>query len=239
MRNESNEHAITAESGESVIPNTCETTTESALLKKTRAEARASGEKRYFNGKACPQGHITYRFVSSGSCCQCVEERRDRLSDASPSTLVRELKKRFTYNRCDGTFRFRRGHRRGMVAGSDQGGYVSLDVNGRRLMAHIAVWLMEHGEFPQGQIDHIDRNRSNNCRTNLREVSQKENVWNSSVSKNNKLGVKGVTEKGGKFRATIFLNGRQTHLGLFDTIEEAKDAYECAAVRARGEFHCP
>jgi hypothetical protein len=71
-------------------------------------------------------------------------------------------------------------------------------------------------------------------------VSVQKNTWNSRVRKRNKIGVKGVcTHHTGKWRATIFLDKKQVHLGLFRSQEEAKAAYEAAAAKARGEFHRP
>jgi len=40
-------------------------------LPKTRAEAKALGVKHYFNGNACPKGHITARIVGNGNCVEC------------------------------------------------------------------------------------------------------------------------------------------------------------------------
>lgn len=39
---------------------------------KTRNEARLSGDNVYFTGEECRNGHISYRYVSSGSCAQCI-----------------------------------------------------------------------------------------------------------------------------------------------------------------------
>ncbi len=37
----------------------------------SRAEARAKGFKRYFTAKPCPKAHISERYVSRGTCCEC------------------------------------------------------------------------------------------------------------------------------------------------------------------------
>lgn len=41
----------------------------------SRAEAKALGWKRYFNGKQCPKGHTSERMVSSGGCIRCKKDR--------------------------------------------------------------------------------------------------------------------------------------------------------------------
>lgn len=41
----------------------------------TRAEARERGLTRYFTGRACPQGHISERYTSTGNCFDCQKAR--------------------------------------------------------------------------------------------------------------------------------------------------------------------
>lgn len=45
-------------------------------LPSTKAEARAQGVKHYFTGRACPRGHISLRYVSTGGCRGCLIEQR-------------------------------------------------------------------------------------------------------------------------------------------------------------------
>lgn len=75
-------------------------------------------------------------------------------------------------------------------------------------------------------IDHIDRNPLNNQRHNLRPITQQKNLFNRKVNKNNTLGITGVTfNKAVKaFCAQIMIDGKQQHLGFFQTIEEAAKA---------------
>jgi hypothetical protein len=52
------------------------------LKRRTRAEAKAQGLKRYFTGVPCPQGHVVERYVSSSACRACIRlkmiaKRRD------------------------------------------------------------------------------------------------------------------------------------------------------------------
>jgi len=56
------------------------------------------------------------------------------------------------------------------------------------------------------------------------------------VRKHNKLGVKGVSVKCGKYVAHIKINGKKNHLGTHDTIEAAAAAYSKAANDNHGEF---
>ncbi len=70
---------------------------------------------------------------------------------------------------------------------------------------------------PKIQIDHIDRDRLNNCISNLRLVSNQENQFNKCC--------KGYTKIGNKYRARIRLNGKYIYLGNYDTRELAHNAY--------------
>jgi hypothetical protein len=54
--------------------------------------------------------------------------------------------------------------------------------------------------------------------------------------KDNKLGVKGVCLKDGKYVAKIQINGKRKHLGYHDTIDEAAAAYAKAANDNHGPF---
>ncbi len=74
------------------------------------------------------------------------------------------------------------------------------------------------------EVDHIDRNKLNNTRKNLRIVNRQINNLNTGNQKNNKSsGLKGVCwhKQHNKWRAYIMLDWKQIHLGLFDTKEEA------------------
>jgi hypothetical protein len=90
---------------------------------------------------------------------------------------------------------------------------------------------------PTLTIDHIDGNKNNNHISNLRMATRQEQIFNTKVRKNNILGVKGVQKHGNKYRATINIDGKRIRLGTFDTIEEARQAYETKAQELHGEFY--
>lgn len=79
--------------------------------------------------------------------------------------------------------------------------------------------------------DHIDGNRSNNCRDNLRMCTHGQNMMHVE-RKDNTSGVPGISffKPTGKWRARIFVNKREVSLGYFDTFEAAVEA-RMAAVR--------
>lgn len=110
-------------------------------------------------------------------------------------------------------------------------GYRYIQLSGRKYAAHRLVWLIEHGRFPDLELDHIDGNKLNNQIGNLREVNRKQNCENKGVQKNNQLGIRGVSYKPRlrKYVAQIQHNGVNKHLGVFETPHEAQAAYALAA----------
>ena len=86
------------------------------------------------------------------------------------------------------------------------------------------------------EVDHIDGNGLNNRRANLRVCTHRENMANQMVFRNNRLGLKGVYAKKGKYYASIEIDRRTVHLGSFDTPAEAAAAYRGAAKLAHGHF---
>lgn len=87
-------------------------------------------------------------------------------------------------------------------------------------------------------VDHIDRNKSNNRRSNFRICTRQENTMNSGLSKNNSSGVTGVSfrKDKNKWRAYIFYNGEQITLGHFKEKDEAIVARLLAEVEYFKEF---
>lgn len=115
---------------------------------------------------------------------------------------------------------------------------VSMMWEGRRrtLYAHRVAFALTFGRYPDGDVAHIDGDKTNNCPANLREASRAENKLNRGVRKDNVLGVKGVTQRGRKFEARVAIGGKSRYLGLFGTAEAASRAYAEAAAELHGDF---
>ncbi len=66
-----------------------------------------------------------------------------------------------------------------------QNGYRKLKFQGKQYLTHRVAWLLQHGFWPTGDIDHIDGNPENNRLENLRDVSHRVNLQNrkSATSK--------------------------------------------------------
>ena len=134
----------------------------------------------------------------------------------------------------DFTFRFSRGgSREGSVAGSVlKDGYVRISIDYRIYSAHRLAWLYVNGSWPAGDIDHVDGDPSNNRFANLRDVSRAENNRNKGLHSNNTSGLPGVSfhKQAQRWQAFISVDGRQRHVGYYDTPEAAHAAYAREAV---------
>jgi hypothetical protein len=117
--------------------------------------------------------------------------------------------------------------------------YLTIRLNdGKTYYAHRLAWLYVYGEFPAGNLDHINGNKRDNRIVNLRQCNQSQNMVNTGRQSNNKTGYRGVRLRsdGKKYDAQIGLNGKRYHLGSFDTPEEAAEAYRAAALRMHHGF---
>lgn len=87
-------------------------------------------------------------------------------------------------------------------------------------------------------IDHINGNKLDNRRCNLRQASRTQNILNRPMQTNNKTGFKGVhyDRSRCKFKADIGINGKSKFIGRFNTAIEAAKAYNEMAKKHYGEF---
>ena len=87
-------------------------------------------------------------------------------------------------------------------------------------------------------IDHINRNRLDNRRCNLRYVTHRENCMNSSMKKNNTSGFRGVywRKDTKKWAAWIGFKGKSYHLGSFSIKKLAINKYQSKAKELFGEY---
>ena len=85
-------------------------------------------------------------------------------------------------------------------------------------------------------IDHIDGNKLNNSKSNLRVCTPQQNCWNINKGIRAASGYRGVYRNGSKWHARIKHNGKVKHLGNFNTPEEAAMTYDVAALEYRGDF---
>ena len=90
-------------------------------------------------------------------------------------------------------------------------------------------------DIPEGcEVDHENRNKRDNRRSNLRPLPHFLNNHNQGVYRSNTSGQRGVVwdKSKGKWMARLTLNGKTHHLGRFADLEDARAAYE----RARSDL---
>lgn len=142
-----------------------------------------------------------------------------------------ELKKRLVYNTNTGEFFYNYsigGKLKGNKVGTLKDGYIYIRVAGVIYLAHRLAWLYIYGKFPISMLDHIDRNRSNNKISNLRESNYSQNGRNTNINKKNTSGIKGVDYMKSlhKWRSRSVIQGIEHHIGVYSSIEDARIARE-------------
>lgn len=123
-----------------------------------------------------------------------------------------------------------------VVSGGKLQGYRRVSLFSQRYLAHRLAWLYVHGDWPVLDIDHINGVKGDNRIANLRLADDQLNSENTRRARaSSRHGVLGVHwhKQSSRWRARIQVNGRSVHLGMFDTQEQAHQAY----IDAKREVH--
>lgn len=110
-------------------------------------------------------------------------------------------------------------------------GYWKVRIDGVLYRTHRIAWLMTHGTWPQGEIDHINGDPADNCLANLRDTTRRQNAENLHKARSdNKTGVLGVCwiARLRKWKAHIQTEGKAVCLGHFQDKAEAIAARHAA-----------
>lgn len=113
----------------------------------------------------------------------------------------------------------------GAVAGNknSQRGYLEFSIDCKTYTCHRLAWLYIFGEFPKGQIDHINHNKTDNRIKNLRSVFPSENQKNRTLNKNNLYGHSGIRKVKNKWVCQITVKRKTIYLGAFDSLLDASN----------------
>ena len=118
----------------------------------------------------------------------------------------------------------------------DASGYVEAHKPGTSnqiIRLHILIMKPEHEQW----VDHINRDRSDNTRENLRIVDARQNAQNKGLLSINTSGVSGVSlYKQTKWRARIGVDNKEILLGYFNTKDEAIKARLLAEIKYYGDY---
>ena len=114
--------------------------------------------------------------------------------------------------------------------------YRTIDIEGLTLLEHRVIWKWMTGNEPPQQVDHINLDSADNRWANLREADYSTNQMN--VRARASSGLKGAhwcnTRK--QWKSCIGVNGKSIKLGVFDTAQQAHEAYVSAAVKYFGQY---
>lgn len=108
--------------------------------------------------------------------------------------------------------------------------YVCMSFKGivRNKPVHILMantFLGHNQENRKMVVDHIDSNKENNHISNLRIVTQRQNVSKYYKKEGEFTGVYPLGGKSSKWYASITVNNKKIHIGTYDTKYQARDAY--------------
>ena len=108
-------------------------------------------------------------------------------------------------------------------------GYAMTNINRVHYLFHRMVI-----ECPEGmEVDHINRNKTDNRKSNLRTVTHRENNINKGITRANTSGCTGVSfiKNRNKWYANICVHGRTKGLGFYDEYEDAVKARKEAEIK--------
>ena len=104
---------------------------------------------------------------------------------------------------------------------------VTFNSNGKekKFLQHRIVWMLTHGDWPMGEVDHVNGIRHDNQIENLRDVSHLENGRNQKIRITNTSGCSGVGKLGDGWYAKIGCNStaRKSN-GRFKYFKNKSDA---------------
>jgi hypothetical protein len=154
---------------------------------------------------------------------------------AKPLPPIAELRRMFAV-RSDGALirktKVGGGRKPGDTVGTPmRGGYLAVRIRGESYLAHRIIWAICNQADPGLlDVDHIDRDKANNCPGNLRLATRSQNCANKPT--------KGIhcRKSSGKFQAYVYKDRACVHLGMFNTAEEARAGHAAAKLQLFGEY---
>ena len=148
------------------------------------------------------------------------------MSKLKPHPSKEFLIKNFTY--LDGSLYFVKS---GKIVGTiSTTGYLRVKIDKKDYAVHRLIWIYHYGDTNL-DIDHIDRNKTNNKIENLRAVTRSQNLHNATAKRGNRGGCIGVNynKNGCRWQASIRVNYKQYYLG------SSLDYFEACCLRKSGE----
>lgn len=119
-------------------------------------------------------------------------------------------------------------------------GYLAGSIFHHPYSAHRVIWAIVHGEWPDNDVDHINRNRMDNRLVNLRLAKRCDNCRNRTSRRGSLSKYLGVSFDKSRNRWLARIGAgkdrKVLHIGSFATEEEAARAYDAVAAVRHGDF---
>ena len=114
-------------------------------------------------------------------------------------------------------------------------GYIVADIDGTKVSLHRLVMGVTDSDL---KVDHIQHNKTDNRKSQLRIVDNSQNSMNRRRAINNTSGITGVrfNTQNNKWQAYIGIDGELIHLGYFDDASRAIDVRNKAEEKYFGEY---
>jgi len=141
-----------------------------------------------------------------------------------------KLKSILTYNPQNGDFFWlksagsvRKGAKAGCISlkGKTKKAYMDIAIGGKKYRAHRLAWLYMTGEWPKGEVDHINSDGCDNSWSNLRDVTHSKNCMNKSPRRDSSTGFIGIGIYRGKYRVRVWRDGKRITVGEYSDLAEA------------------
>lgn len=90
-------------------------------------------------------------------------------------------------------------------------------------LTYLHNFLLNYTPVPQWEVNHIDGNSCNNCKSNLRIVTRQQNIDNTKVRCDHQMGIRGVSynKKTGKYICDFVYHGTRFYFKNWNTAAEA------------------
>ncbi len=161
--------------------------------------------------------------------------------DRGGNGLRLEVLRLFLYDPKTGSLKWKENQQKRFI-GREAGfinhhGYRRVNIGKTKLHAHQIIWLMQYGELPECEIDHINGIRDDNRLENLRLATQQKNQQNAGLRIDNALGVKGVRLRpSGNYQARVKLSDGSRAVKTFCTAIEAVSWLAMQREISHGEY---